>query len=288
MSSQRRQFRVYYFWGVLLLISFAVSLWLGHYPSSWQVAAAPANVDSQLVQQGIKQYQAGDFPGAIQSWQTALTVDQRYDREDRVTVLKYLARAYQQVGRIDQAIAQMEPVIAYYRQMKDTQQVGRMLTEQAQLYSGLGQQRRVIASLCGQGISGCNKDSALEIARRQRDSLGEVAALGSLGNAYRLQGEYDRAIQYLEKSLEIAKRIENKVYIASTLNGLANTYASLAKRNNRRAQLATLAGDQTAQKFQQNAVGNDIKAAQYFEDSLRLARAQKDRPSELRSLTLLA
>ena len=281
MSSQRCQFRVCCFL-VLLLISFAVSLWLGH-PSSWRVAAAPANVD-QLVQQGVKQYQSGDFPEAIQSWQTALNVDQRYDGEDRVTVLKYLARAYQQVGRIDQAIAQMETVVAYYRQKKDTQQVERMLTEQAQLYSGLGQQRRSITILCGQGISGCNKDSALETARRQRDSLGEVAALGSLGNAYRLQGEYERAIQYLEKSLEIAKRIENRVYTASTLNGLANTYASLAKRDNRRAQLATLAGDQTAQKFQQNAVGNDIKAAQYFEDSLRLARAQKDRQSELRSL----
>ncbi len=252
MSSQRRRFRVYCFW-VLLLISLAVSLWLG-LPSSRRVAAAPTNVD------------------------------QRYDRKDRVSVLKYLARAYQQVGRIDQAIAQMEPVIAYYRQIKDTQQVERMLTEQAQLYSGLGQQRRAIAILCGQGISGCNKDSALETARRQQDSLGEVAALGSLGNAYRLQGEYDHAIQYLKESLEIARRIENRVYIASTLNGLANTYVSLAKRDNRRAQLATLAGDQTAQKFQQDAVGNGNKSAQYFEDSLKLARAQKDRPSELRSL----
>ena len=39
---------------------------------------------------------------------------------------------------------------------------------------------------------------ALQIALKQQDKSGEVAALGSLGEAYRLQGNYDLAIKYLQ------------------------------------------------------------------------------------------
>ncbi len=73
--------------------------------------------------------------------------------------------------------------------------------------------------------------------------------------------------------------------MASTLNGLANTYASLAGRNQRRTQFASASGDEkAAQKFQQDAIGNDQQAVQYFESSLKLARTQNDQAGELRSL----
>ncbi len=106
--------------------------------------------------------------------------------------------------------------------------------------------------------------------------LGEVAAWGSLGNAHRLQGEYEQAIQDFKRSLEIAKHIDNQTYVVSNLNGLANTYASLAKRNQRRAEFADEVGDKkAAQKFQQYTVGHDNQAIQYFEQSLNLARSSE-------------
>lgn len=59
----------------------------------------------------------------------------------------------------------------------------------------------------------------------------------------------------------------------------------LGKRNERRTQFASSSGDKkAAQKFQQDAVGNDNRAVQYFESSLELARTQNDRASVLRSL----
>jgi len=294
----QRQFTVYRFWAVLFLNSLTISSCLGHSPLVvWQVglgemATAQSSNTRQLVQQGIKRYQVGDFQGAISSWQTVLRAypERHSYSEDEITVLKYLARAYQKVGRVSLAINHLERVIAYYRRIKDQKQVGLMLTEQAQFYSSLGQQRRAIVLLCGQNKadSACSQDSAVEIAHSQSDFPGQVAALGSLGNAHRLQGEYDEAIQYLEKSLEIAKQIDNKIYISSALNGLANTYTSLANRNYRHAQFANKAGDERAtQKFRQYVVGYDDKAVQYFEHSLILARTQRDRPSEMRTLLSL-
>lgn len=206
---------------------------------------------------------------------------------EKISVRTYLARAYQQVGQIPEAIAQLKEVIAYYRQTNEPIKVGRMLTEQAQLYSSFGQHRRAVTILCGQNQSNatCSQDSAIEIARHHSDDLGEVAALGSLGNAHRLQGEYEQAISNFERSDEIAKRVDNRTYIVSNLNGLANTYASLAKRNQSRAEFASEVGDKkAAQKFQQYTVANDNQAVQYFEQSLNLARSQNDKVNELRSL----
>ncbi|MHC5932821.1 CHAT domain-containing protein [Nostoc sp.] len=292
---QRLPYRIRRVWAVIFLTTLTLCLWLAHpsltigHQGIAEIATAKSSALTQMVQQGLKLYQAGDIQGAIKSWQKALSSDQESNSNsaDRISVLTYLARAYQQVGQIPEAIAQLKQVIAYYRQTNEPIKVGRMLTEQAQLYSSLGQHRRAVAILCGQNQINlpCTQDSALEIARHHSDDLGEVAAWGSLGNAHRLQGEYEKAIQDFERSDEIAQRINNQTYIMSSLNGLANTYTSLAKGNERRAEFANEVGDnKTAQKFQQDTISDDRQAAQYFEQSLNLARSQNDRVNELRSL----
>lgn len=292
---QRLPYRIRRVWAVIFLTTLTLCLWLAHpsltigHQGIAEIATAKSSALTQLVQEGLKLYQASDIQGAIKCWQKALSSDQEGDSNsaERINVLVYLSRAYQQVGKIPEAIAQLKQVIAYYRQTNEPIKVGRMITEQAQLYSSLGQHRRAVAILCGQNQINlpCTQDSALEIARHHSDSLGEVAAWGSLGNAHRLQGEYEQAIQDFEGSYEIAQRINHQTYIGSSLNGLANTYASLAKSNERRAEFASEVSDhKSAQKFQQYTVSDDNQAAQYFEQSLNLARSQNDRVNELRSL----
>ena len=130
---------------------------------------------------------------------------------------------------IGAAIASIHPITASYQKTGDRVQLERMLTEQAQAYSSLGQQRKAISILCGGQEPDCIKESALAIARQQSDPLGESAGLGSLGNAYRLQGDYDKALRSLSKSLSIAEKLQNSAYSIVAKNGLGNTYASLAK-----------------------------------------------------------
>ncbi|MBD2527808.1 CHAT domain-containing protein [Nostoc sp. FACHB-133] len=291
---QRLPYRIRRVWAVLFLTTLTFCLWLAHpsltigHKGILEIATAQLSSLTQPVQQGLKLYQAGDIQGAIKSWRAALLNQQRTSNySEKISVRTYLVRAYQQVGQIPEAIAQLKEVIAYYRQKNEPIKVGRMLTEQAQLYSSLGQQRRAITILCGQNQSNarCTQDSAIEIARHHSDDLGEVAAWGSLGNAHRLQGEYEQAISNFERSDEIAKRVDNQTYIVSNLNGLANTYASLAKSNQHRAKFASEVGDKkAAKKYQQYTVANNNQAVDYFEQSLNLARSQNDKVNELRSL----
>lgn len=293
MQSQRRKFSMRRFLGVLFLGSLTISLWLGHLPLTiWQagfgeVVTAGTPDAKQLVQQGISRYQAGDYKGAISPWQTALTFYQNTkSRANEAIVFENLARAYQQLGQSEQAISHWQPAIAYYRKIKDLQQVGRLLTEQAQSYSSLGQPRKAIAILCGYGAEqGCDTTSALQIARAYKAHALEAAALGSLGDAYRLRGEYNQAIEHLQASLKLANEIDNPAIRSSALNSLGNAYISLAKVNDRRANSAEQIGDSIeAGDFRKQALSYDSKALEYFQNSLNLARVQKDRPGEVRAL----
>lgn len=245
------------------------------------------SVDSSI-RQGLERYQSGDFQGAIDTWNNALNDSSN----DRVTLLKYLARVYSQVGQFDRAISSFDQLITYYKNDKknsDRVQLGRMLTEQAQAYSSLGQQRKAIALLCGGQEPNCAKESALAIARQQSDPLGEAAGLGSLGNVYRLQGDYERALRSHSKSLAIAEKLQNSAYVIAAKNGLGNTYANLAKRDDRYAEFATETRDQTAtDKFTRQARENDRTAIRFFEAVLIAARQQNKPIDQSHALLNLA
>ncbi len=277
---------------VLFLISFTLCLGWGHISLTFKSIAVDHVVIAQTVnssiQQGLERYQAGDFQGAITLWNTALS--NHPSAEDQIVLLKYLARVYSQMGQVNDAIASLNSLIAYYQKIGDRVQLGRILTEQAQAYSNLGQQRKAIALLCGQQPeSDCKEDSALAIAHQQSDQLGEAAGLGSLGNIYRLQGDYEISLRLLEKSLAIAETIKNSAYIIAAKNGLGNTYANLAKRDYRYAEYASESDDRAAiDRFTQQAIDHDLKAVQFFEAVVMAARQQNNATDESHALLNLA
>ncbi|WP_375507329.1 tol-pal system YbgF family protein [uncultured Nostoc sp.] len=203
MPNRYRQFGVRRFLVVIFFSSLTFCLWLNHVPltvqTKWgeQATAQPPN-PSQLVQQGIEQYRAGDVQEAIAKWQTALSAYENINNHDNAAIIREkLAIAYQQLGQFEQAINYWKEAIANYRSSGEFVKVGQLLTELAQTYSHLGQNKQAIALLCG--ASETDEDclesvgSALQIAQKFSDRQGEVAALGSLGEAYRLKGKYDLA-----------------------------------------------------------------------------------------------
>lgn len=280
---------------ILFLSSLTICLWLNHFPFTMQarwgeVATAQSANTSQLVQQGIERYKTGDVQGAIASWQTALTAYQSTnDRANEAIVREKLAIAYQQIGQFGEAIDYWKKAIANYHKLGNFVKVGRLLTELAQTYSRLGQNREAIALVCGASETDeiCLKSegSALQISQKFSDRQGEAAALGSLGEAYRLRGKYDRAIETLEASLKIVEEINPPVYRASVLNSLGNTYFSKAQLNEQRADSAKFRNaENKANEFIKSATADYTKALDYFNNSLELTRTQNDRASQMRSL----
>jgi CHAT domain-containing protein len=284
----------------LSLCTFIGCLLLGS-PIGQQFVFAQISEPSQLVQLGVDQYRNDNFSAAIAHWQQAYPLyEANQDLPALAIVSENLARAYQQMGDTTQELVYWQTASTLTQQLGDTPRLGRLLTEQAQAHSRLGQHRRAIALLCGESTepntaqiapSGCIPGSALAIAEATAsdDPQGELAALGSLGEAYRLSGNYDKARAYLQRGEAIlTTQSINPTLAAALFSSLGNTFASLAELDYRYAADIARYGDPgEAQTRRDAADKNNAIATQYFENSLTTSRQQADRSSELQALLSL-
>ncbi|MDZ8066340.1 MAG: tetratricopeptide repeat protein [Nostoc sp. DedQUE08] len=70
---------------------------------------------------------------------------------------------------------------------------------------------------------------SLEISKEISDRNGEGASLGNLGNAYNSLGQYQRAIEFYQQSLEISRETGNRNSEGASLCNLGNAYNSLGQ-----------------------------------------------------------
>ena len=289
----RRSFR----WlSILFTLALVTSLLLGRV---FQVNAQTDN-GNLLLERGVTKYQQGQYQAAIALWNRALESDRAIpDNPNTVIVLENLARVHQQIGRSEQAIAFWLQVKDLYQQQGNEQQLGRSLTELAQAYSSIGQHRQAIAFLCGEqgnDKTECSPTSAIALAKKQTDPLGEVAAKGSLGEAYRLRGNYGRAVDYLKDSLQVARTLDNPQLEISALNSLGNTHSSLAQISYRQAESAESRGEiygRTGEEYaldspvmllRQDGERQDRIALDCFQDSVAIATKQANALEQMRNL----
>ena len=69
----------------------------------------------------------------------------------------------------------------------------------------------------------------LEIAKEVGDKVGEGISYGNLGNAYHSLGEFKTAIKYHQHHLEIAKEVGDKAGEGRSYGNLGNAYHSLGE-----------------------------------------------------------
>lgn len=261
--------------GFIFLGSLILCLSLG------KVAAQTFNPDRQ-VQQGVERYESGDYQGAIALWEVVLTDYQKTNNPTNTAIVKEnLARAYQQVGQTDKAIEYWEQLKAYYLQQGDAVKVGRLLTEQAQANILEGKILQAFSLLCGSIETDCLPETALKIAFQTQDREGEIAAKGSLGEVYRLQGKYEKAIEILET----AEKIENTAYRIPLQNSLGNAYLAKAQRADGLAKLAAQRNNEEATKRLQEAAKEAYRQAlAYFQSNLQLASERELKLDKMKSL----
>ncbi|MEO0838790.1 MAG: CHAT domain-containing protein, partial [Cyanobacteria bacterium J06643_5] len=252
-----------------------------------------------LVERGVKNYRSGNYNDAIKHWQEALV---RYKNQNQNTnqnnsaatavINENLGRAYQKLGKNQAAITSFSTAINDYQSVQDIPQVGRMRTELAQVYSNLGQPQKSIALLCRKQANKlkdsqnqkiekveCRTESAVEIADKYNDKQGKIAALGVLGEVYRLIGNYDQAIDYLQSA---AVDAEDNFLV---LNSLGNAYVNRAQLQELRANSAAkigLADKET--EFNQKSVKDFQLASKYFQNTIKLAREHNQNLAEMRGL----
>lgn len=262
-------------WGGLWLLS-VLSCVVFHWSASdlsVEAQTPPTQLSTAAtVEQGISAYQGGDFIGAIAIWQQVLS--RINSDEDRAVVYANLALAYRQTGQLSEAIQTWEEAIALYRDRGEKDlEIAKLLTEQAQAYSDLGQHKRGIVLL----------ESALEILKEQPDPLTEAAIHGIFGNAYMALGNYETAIASHEKSLAIARSSNSTRHIATALNNLGTVRLKQAERLHYQAEVANAEGDPQAKRLEQEEEENTARSRSLFEESITVAQ-QGRKLEEIRAL----
>ncbi|MBD2003122.1 MULTISPECIES: CHAT domain-containing protein [Cyanophyceae] len=226
-----------------------------YWVTTHQTSVIASTSSVALVQQGIERYQVGNFTEAIALWQEALA--QTKQAKDRAVIHTNLAVAYRQTGKIDRAIASWEQAIQIYaKDGKSDRQIAKLLTEQAQAYSDLGQYRKAIA--------------LLQLAIKISDKSTQAAAQGALGNAYWALGDYEQALAAHDASLKISRELQSNNLQSTALNNRGNVYLSRAERYRYQATLARLEGDPQFKELTKLAE-NDVDAAQSsFQESVEV------------------
>lgn len=269
-----RFIRIYFFQILLLSSLLFVIFWSDHVDAQMSKMASP----EQWVRNGVEDYQQGKYSQAIFLWQEALKYYQQTENpqsSEKIAIIhENLARGYQQLGQWVTAIDYWKKTIDYYRKIKSRVNIGKLLVETAQAYNQMGQAKKAVTLICNPNeLGSCTADTALDISRSIQDKDIEIAALGVLGEAYRLLGEYEGAIQVLETEIQLAQNYNNPKDQALGQMSLGNTHASLAKLHYKQAYAAFQRSDLVESEYLQTLGRQaDQLAINHLQKSLVLIR----------------
>ncbi|MEB3217813.1 MAG: DUF2225 domain-containing protein [Nostocales cyanobacterium 94392] len=298
---QKRRILTAFFVVSFILTLFLENVFINTSEIAFGTVAKIQNQDTnQLVEKGIEYYNNGKFREAVQEWETALNIYQKNKQLSQQAIVQgNLANAFEKLGDLEQSLKHWNAAANLYQQVENPRETGRALTQLAQAYSNSGQYKKAIAILCGEEEteiddnqinikkitrqSNCLDKSALEISRNQKDIKGEVAALGSLGEAYRLLGKYNLGIIYLDDAKEKVD-VDNFSLQSKILNSLGNVYLG-------KAQLWTVYADSAKESKLPNFDKIASKAKSYyhnarnnFHDSYEIAVKQNNKPAQMIAL----
>ena len=253
-------------------------------PVSAQTPDARQAEGDRLIQQGLQQYQTGQFPGALNSWQQALQIYRALkNRLGEGVALGLLGDTYDSLGNSAKAIEYKQRALTIAREIKNRHIEGLALRDLGRVYYSLGNSAKAIEY----------SQQLLAIARSIKDHQSEGVALGILGAAYLSLGDSAKAIEYSQQSLTIARERKDRQGEGVALGHLGGAYLNLrnwAKAIEYSQQSLAIAreiknrkGEGTALGILEAAyysLGNYTKGIEYTQQSLAIARAIKNRQGE--------
>lgn len=218
--------------------------------------ALQASQAERLLQQGIQQFEAGEFEAALRSGRTALAIYRRIgDRAGTALTLWHLGYACLQLGQYEEALRYSEEGVAL------TQGAGKayFLLRLSAVYNVLGQSQRAIASaqsavdiaekstgdelrisaliMLGGAYSGAGQDRqainlyqrALSRAEAAQSLEGQVLAMINMGWSYQRLDEYDQAITWFERVLPLARQLDDPLTEAYAIGNLGHSYGFVGR-----------------------------------------------------------
>jgi tetratricopeptide (TPR) repeat protein len=144
-----------------------------------------------------------------------LVDDKQELAKEKSSILHNLGWLYDDLGKIDEAIALYNQSLELKERVGDIQGKAATLHQLAGIYANRGDVDEAIALY----------NQSLEITERVGDIQGKASTLHQLARIYANRGDVDEAIALYNQSLELKERVGNIQGKAATLHQLAGIYA---------------------------------------------------------------
>jgi CHAT domain-containing protein/uncharacterized protein HemY len=242
----------------------------------------------------------GQYNEAIEAYRQSLSLAEEMDVRGIMAYLRgRLASVYTLLGSHDRALAEIEQGLSIAKDLKNTYWLAAILIQRGNIYSEGGRYSEGIEDF-QQALALAEKDQTARVMEKGQAISIMDSCLNNLGINYRIQGDYRRALEYLQKSLKLAESIGDQAGIAQTLNSIGIVYSQQGDLAvaldyfNRSLSLLGEAKGRTKVDVLQN-IGetllrqeNYAQAQQFIEKCLALAEASQDQPGRARTLIGLA
>ncbi|XP_070535965.1 LOW QUALITY PROTEIN: 43 kDa receptor-associated protein of the synapse-like [Ptychodera flava] len=242
-----------------------------------------------LIDDGLKSYKCQDPDDAVAKWKRA--VAKASDKQDRFEALGYLAWAHCEWGKY-------RDMLQYSVKQIDLANEANNGDMRALAYLNLARSNEKLCEY-HKAISYCRH--ALSQATNNNRTIGQVYLC--LGNAYVGFSDYQKAFEYIHKSLQLAQKCQDKSLECNAYGSLGDLYLLLKDYDKalqfhlKGVELVNKFGDEWCPKFHTLASepGRSIQEAgklnvslECTEDAMKLALHLGDRSVQSRCLCLFA
>jgi class 3 adenylate cyclase/Tfp pilus assembly protein PilF len=161
---------------------------------------------------GVIYGEQGDIPESLQYYQRAIALHEELGEVVRVApLLGNLGILYRELGDLPRALQYLQRALALCTE-NGIENIALILTSLANVYSGAGDHASAI-------IYG---ERCLELSTTMSDRLNQGVAHQVIGNAYRLKGDLDAALEHYQCALEIDRAIGVQSGIMVSMINIAN------------------------------------------------------------------
>jgi transcriptional regulator with XRE-family HTH domain/tetratricopeptide (TPR) repeat protein len=160
-----------------------------------------------LYRGGLRAQRLAALPEAVHAFRAALERWPEADPRGRAEALSRLSECLWVVGRLGEAMEVSEQARDALAELQDRLALGAMERQIGRLYWELGDRARSLS----------HYQTALQVLGQEPPSPALAAAIGSMAQMHMLAAEFDRAVEWGERALALAERLEAKNVVVHAL-----------------------------------------------------------------------
>ncbi|NMG21424.1 CHAT domain-containing protein [Brasilonema bromeliae] len=182
----------------------------------------------RLSNQGVDQYESGQFQKALEIYKKALVIYQEIgDKENISNTLNSLGAVSRELGQYPQALKFYQQALTISRKVDvgkvpDTEEqnnTGLILNNIGLVYQSMGQYSQALEYY----------QQSLSLMQKIEDKLGVGTAFNSIGGVYYERGQYSLALKFFQQALVNVQKAKDPIEEANNLNKIGQVYSQVGQ-----------------------------------------------------------